>query len=118
MRVKNIFNPRNTMSEKQELSQEEKIDYIYLHIKKEERNTRNRRIIKVILWLLLVGYFYIAIFVMLPKMLGNVIPWVDMASIKDTLFWNTRNSEVPKEDFPNNDMNSMDKVREILENNY
>lgn len=106
------------MSEKQELTQEEKIDYIYRYIKKEERNAMIRRIIKWIFWLVIIGYFYVMIFVLLPNMISSIIPTVDISKIKNSIFWNTQNTEILQEGSQEGDTSPFDKVRQMLENNY
>ncbi|MCH8518215.1 hypothetical protein LAT59_00415 [Candidatus Gracilibacteria bacterium] len=68
------------------ISSDEKIDFIYTYLKKEQRNSRVRRIIKIIFWIILIGYFYITIFVLLPRILGDMIPGVDINSIRNNIF--------------------------------
>ena len=106
------------MSQKQELTHEEKVDYIYNHILKEERSARIKRIIKIVFWLLVIGYFYIVIFVMLPKMLWNIIPWVDLTSLQDRFFWNDNNWGDSSSESLQENTSTFDRVREMLENNY
>ena len=105
------------MSQKQELTHEEKVDYIYHHILREERSARIKRIIKIVFWLLVIGYFYIVIFVMLPKMLWNIIPWVDLTSLQDRFFWNDNNWGDSSSKCLLANTSTFARLREILENN-
>jgi len=56
------------------MSTDEKIDYIYHYIKRQEQSARIKKYIKIIFYLAIFIYFYVAIFVMLPKMLRDIIP--------------------------------------------
>ena len=56
------------------LTQEEKIDAIYSMLKKQERNNRNRLILKLLFWTLMILYSFYVTFYLLPTLLKSYIP--------------------------------------------
>ena len=86
------------------LTQEEKINYIYSYIKKQERNAIIRRNIKLLFYMWIIIYFYIMIAVVLPRMIWDIIPWVDISGVTERFFWSD-----------NSDSQNWDPVSEVLE---
>jgi hypothetical protein len=68
------------------ISTDEKIDYIYHYIKRQERSALVKRYIKIVFYLGIIAYFYIMITVVLPRTLSGILPGVDIGSIKERIF--------------------------------
>jgi len=68
------------------ISTDEKIDYIYHYIKRQERSALVKRYVKIVFYLGIIAYFYIMITVVLPRTLSGILPGVDIGSIKERIF--------------------------------
>ncbi len=68
-----------TKTEEPELSQEQKIHYIYTTLKKREKQEKIQRIIKWGFRIFIIAYLYYFIMIMLPGMIQDMIP--DMPSM-------------------------------------
>jgi len=59
-------------------TQEEKIDYIYKRLKTQEKQEKIARIIKWVFRAVIVWYLYFFLTILLPKLIGGMVPSMDM----------------------------------------
>ena len=88
-KISDIITAQNEEMKASELNYEEKIDYIYKYVKKQERSAKMRRYVKIFFYLWVLVYFYVMITIVLPKVLWWIIPWFDISNIRNQIFWDS-----------------------------